>query len=188
MKLTVSHATRPKVGEKVNGDAVVFRHLASRGLLAVVDALGHGPTAAGVARRATEFLEAVPLETELRSILTGLHSALRGTRGAAAMVCVINGEAVEGCGVGNVEMRISAGNVPIVLSPGVLGGTVRNFRVFHGKLFQRSRLVLFSDGVSSRFQLDTLRELAPRELSEHLIAHHGRAYDDATALVVDYEG
>jgi hypothetical protein len=41
--------------------------------------------------------------------------------------------------------------------------------------------------VSSRFQLDSMRHLAPAELSERLVHQHGRAYDDATALVVDYE-
>src|SRR5262249_6070697 len=115
-------------------------------------------------------------------------TALRASRGAAAMVCSIVGDKVYGCGVGNVEMRITGGEVPVVLSPGVLGATVRSFRYFHGKLHGRSRLVLFSDGVSARFQLDSLRHLGPRELSERLVTDHGRTHDDATALVVDYEG
>jgi negative regulator of sigma-B (phosphoserine phosphatase) len=188
MKLTASHTSRPKIGESVNGDAVVFRISQSRGLLAVIDALGHGPTAAAVAHTATRYLESVPLEAEIRNVLTGLHGALRASRGAAAMVCIIDGDRLDGCGVGNVEMRVAGSDVPVVLSPGVLGGTVRSFRCFHGKLHLRSRMVLFSDGVSSRFQLDSLRNLAPGELSERLVSHHGRTYDDATALVVDYEG
>jgi negative regulator of sigma-B (phosphoserine phosphatase) len=188
MKLTASHSTRPKVGESVNGDAVVFRHADARGLLAVIDALGHGPTAAEVAHKATRYLQSVAMEADVRRILTGLHGELRGGRGAAAMICAIHGDRLEGCGVGNVELRINGSDVPVVLSPGVLGGTVRNFRVFHGKLYLRSRIVLFSDGVSSRFQLDTMRDQSPGELCAHLVAHHGRSYDDATALVVDYEG
>lgn len=188
MRLTISHATRPKIGESMNGDAVVSRRADSRGLFAVVDALGHGPSAAAVARKATSYLEAVSLEADVRKILHGLHSELRGGRGAAAMVCAIHQDRLEGCGVGNVELRISSSNVPVVLSPGVLGGTVRTFRVFQGKLYLRSRIVLFSDGVSSRFQLESLRDLAPNQLSEHLVTQHGRSYDDATALVVDYEG
>jgi negative regulator of sigma-B (phosphoserine phosphatase) len=188
MKLTASHASRPKVGESVNGDAVVLRISESRGLLAVIDALGHGPTAAAVASTATRYLESVPLETDVHNILNGLHGALRSSRGAAAMVCRIDGDKLDGCGVGNVELRIAGSDVPVVLSPGILGGSVRSFRYFHGKLHLRSRMVLFSDGISSRFQLDTMRHLAPVELSERLVNHHGRSYDDATALVVDYEG
>lgn len=188
MKLLCAHATRPRVGESVNGDAVVQRISESGGLFAVVDALGHGPVAAAVAETATRYLQAVPLGTEMQKILVGLHAALRASRGAAAMVCTIDGDKVYGCGVGNVELRITGGEVPVVLSPGVLGGTVRSFRYFHGKLHSRSRLVLFSDGVSARFQLDSLRHLGPRELCERLVLDHGRSHDDATALAVDYEG
>jgi negative regulator of sigma-B (phosphoserine phosphatase) len=179
--------TRPKLGELVNGDAVVFRHEGARGLVAVIDALGHGPTAAEVAQAATNFLQNVSLETTVRDVLAGLHRALRSSRGAAAMVCCLHGERLEGCGVGNVELRISGGQVPVVLSPGILGGNVRVFRVFGGKLAHRSRLVLFSDGVSARFRLDTMSHMKPTELSQHLVAGHGRSYDDATALVVDFE-
>ncbi len=188
MKLVTGHTTRPRAGEAVNGDAVVMRTSESGGLFAVVDALGHGPIAAAVAETATRYLESVPFDTEMQRILTGLHAALRASRGAAAMVCSVVGNKIYGCGVGNVELRVTGGDVPVVLSPGVLGGTVRSFRHFHGKLHQRSRLVLFSDGVSARFQLDTLRHLGPRELSERLVTEHGRSHDDATALVVDYEG
>jgi len=188
MKLTASHATRAKVGESVNGDAVVSRNSDSRGLFAVVDALGHGPTAAEVAHRAKQYLLSVSLELEVHKILRGLHGELRASRGAAAMVCTVHGDELDGCGVGNVELRTSGSEVPVVLSPGILGGTVRNFRVFHGKLHQRSRIVLFSDGVSARFELDSMRHLGPGELSQRLVAQHGRDYDDATALVVDYEG
>lgn len=187
MKLTVSHASRPKIGESVNGDAVVVRVGDGRSLLAVVDALGHGAAAAEVARKATEHLESVPLEAEVRTILTSLHEALRGTRGAAAMVCSISKGRLDGCGVGNVELRVTGGQVPVVLSPGVLGGTVRQFRVFQGKLQQRSRMVLFSDGISARFTLESLRKLAPREACDALVTDHGRAHDDATAMIADYE-
>ncbi len=187
MKLTVSHATRPKIGESVNGDAVVIRTEETRGLFAVVDALGHGPTAAEVARRAHDYLAQVALDIGIDRIVTGLHGALRASRGAAAMVCVVEGGRLDGCGVGNVELRTSGSDVPVVLSPGILGSSVRSFRVFRGRLHQRSRIVVFSDGISARFELDSLRHLGADELSRRLVSDHGRAHDDATALVVDYE-
>lgn len=188
MRLTAGHATRAKVGESVNGDAIVFRDGDSRGMFAVVDALGHGPTAAEVAHRAQRYLLSVSMDADVHQILTGLHGELRASRGAAAMVCTLHGDRLTGCGVGNVELRVSGSGVPVVLSPGVLGGSVRSFRVFQGRLHARSRIVLFSDGVSARFELDRMRHLSPEELSRRLISHHGREYDDATALVVDYEG
>ena len=87
--------------------------------------------------------------------------------------------------MGNVELRTSSKGVPAVLSPGVLGAGVRQFRVFRGSLPHRSRLVLFSDGISSRFTLDDVRLLSPAEACGWLMANRARAHDDATALVAD---
>lgn len=187
MRLTTSHLCRPKLGEQRNGDAVVVRTTPTHTLLAVVDALGHGLHAADVANKAVDFLHSVAVELDVRRILTGLHHELRDTRGAAAMVCLIHGDRLEGCGVGNVELRIAGSNVPIVLSPGVLGTNVRQFRVFHGQLHPRSRMVLFSDGISARFSIDSLRNISPAEACNYLLSEHGREHDDATALVADID-
>jgi negative regulator of sigma-B (phosphoserine phosphatase) len=185
MKLTASYATRPKLGESMNGDAVVTRGSASRNLVAVVDALGHGPTAAEVARRACEHLEAVPLAADVRAIVEGLHRELRGTRGAAAMVCVVDEGWIEGCGVGNVDLRVQGARIPVMLSPGVLGGQVRSFRVFRGELHAGSRLALFSDGISSRFTLEHVRALAPADAVSRIVTQHAYTHDDATLLIAD---
>jgi len=190
MKLKASHATRPKVGESVNGDGVVVRQLGDRVLLAVVDALGHGPIAADVKHKACQHLEQVSLELDVRLIIEGLHKSLRGTRGAAAMICGLvigpNGQ-LEGCGVGNVDLRAQGANIPIVLSPGVLGAHVRTMRVFRGEVSTGSRLVLFSDGISSRAAFDGLRRLSPAIACEQVLANHSHAHDDATVLIADLE-
>jgi negative regulator of sigma-B (phosphoserine phosphatase) len=188
MKLSASHVTRPKPGEVVNGDAVVTRITSAHSLLAIVDALGHGAHAAEVAHKAVRYLESVALDLEVRALMTGLHAELRDTRGAAAMLCSIHGDRIAGCGVGNVELRIVGSTVPVVLSPGVLGGSVRQFRIFHGQLHPRSRLVLFSDGISARFSLETLRHVPAADACHQLLSQHGRAHDDATALVADFDG
>ncbi|WP_194858340.1 MULTISPECIES: hypothetical protein [unclassified Myxococcus] len=46
MRFAVAHRSRPKVGALENGDGVVVRQECARTLVAVVDALGHGPVAA----------------------------------------------------------------------------------------------------------------------------------------------
>jgi len=190
MKLKASHASRPKIGEQVNGDGVVIRLEGTRVLVAVVDALGHGPVAADVKHRAVEHLEKVSLELDVRQIIEGLHRSLRGTRGAAAMVCGLDlGGAgqLEGCGVGNVDLRVLGSHIPIVLSPGVLGAQVRNIRVFRGEVILGSRLVLFSDGISSRAAFDGLRRIPPASACEMVLANHSHAHDDATVLIADLE-
>jgi negative regulator of sigma-B (phosphoserine phosphatase) len=192
MKLSVSHASRAKAGEKVNGDAVIVRLTEVSGsLLAVVDALGHGPHAAEVAQKASAYLESVSMDLEMRQIVAGLHGELRHTRGAAAMVCTISNKhgilRLDGCGVGNVELRVTSSGVPVVLSPGILGGSVRQFRLFGGALQPGSRLVMFSDGISANFSFDLLRSLSPRDACQHLMSEHGRTHDDATVVIADCE-
>jgi negative regulator of sigma-B (phosphoserine phosphatase) len=191
MKLKVSEATRPKVGEQVSGDAVVVRAGEGEWLLAVIDALGHGPVAAASARAAVDYLQKVEIALDVRTLVTGLHAALRDMRGAAAMVCRLSSRPahleLEGCGVGNVELRTTASAVPVVLSPGILGGTVRQFRVFRGQLGPQNRLAIFSDGISGRFTLDSLRQLTPAQACARLMSENGRAHDDATVVVADCE-
>jgi phosphoserine phosphatase RsbX len=74
-----------------------------------------------------------------------------------------------------------------MLSPGVLGSSVRQFRVFAGELHVGSRLALFSDGISSRFSLDDVRKLPPAEACASIVHRHAHAHDDATILVADVE-
>ena len=56
--VSVAWLSRPREGESVNGDAVIVRRHGDAVLVAVVDALGHGPKAAEVAEASTEWLAA----------------------------------------------------------------------------------------------------------------------------------
>src|SRR5579864_7822141 len=98
MKLTWGYASEPRRGESANGDAIVARTDGDATLLAVIDALGHGAGAAEVADVARAWLEAASLGARVEAIVDGLHGALRGSRGAAAMVCVVAGDRLRGCG------------------------------------------------------------------------------------------
>ncbi len=183
--LTIAHRSRPKDGERANGDATVLRQEGSRALVAVIDGLGHGELAALAANRAVDYLQAVALTGELLTAMHGVHEALRGTRGAAASVCLIDGPALVCCGVGNVEIRCLGAKVPILPSPGVLGARVLQFRICRGELTPGSRLVLFSDGISQRSPLEALRRLDPEAMCDELMVNHRKPTDDATVVVCD---
>jgi negative regulator of sigma-B (phosphoserine phosphatase) len=187
VKIDFAQASRPRRGETANGDAVVVRIEPAAALLAVVDALGHGVEAAKVAQTACRSLEAASLGDGAGKLLQDVHGALKGSRGAAAMVCVVGNGRLQGCGVGNVEMRTMVSSLPIVLSQGVLGGKVRAFRVFDGPLAPRDRYVLFSDGISARFHVADLRGKAAAEAADWILREYGRDHDDSTVLVVDVE-
>src|SRR5262249_15429330 len=150
----------PKEGEQVSGDTVVTRETGEATLLAVLDALGHGPHAAVVAERGREVLLSVPLSLGARDLMEGLHHALRGSRGAAAMCCLVREDRIEGCGVGNVEMRSMVSRVPVVLTPGIVGVRHQTLRVFECRLVPGARILMFSDGVSPRMDVEPYQELS----------------------------
>ncbi|MFZ5892174.1 MAG: SpoIIE family protein phosphatase [Myxococcota bacterium] len=186
MNLDFAHLSFPKVGERANGDAVLVRtDPQGRAMLAVIDGLGHGPGAAEASTRAVQHLGACSLASSVLDLMTSMHQALRGTRGAVGTVCVINGDQMEACAVGNVQLMCVSCNLPLVLSPGILGQSVAKFRVASAQLKVGSRLALISDGLSTRFKLDELRELAAREACKAIVDRYRRYDDDATVLVAD---
>ncbi|MBI5495392.1 MAG: SpoIIE family protein phosphatase [Deltaproteobacteria bacterium] len=188
MKVVVEHRTRPCPGEQANGDAAFVRHDGGSVLLAVVDALGHGPNAAAVTASIVASLKEIPLNHGVESILAGLHNSLRGTRGAAALVCVLKNWRMEGAGVGNVELRCAGPSLPIRLSAGILGSRWPRLNVFDGEVMPGHRLVLFSDGISRRFTLDALAGRSAAEACALLLERHASPFDDATVMVADLGG
>jgi negative regulator of sigma-B (phosphoserine phosphatase) len=187
MKATVAHVAIPKVGEHVNGDAVLVRQSESNQLFAVIDGLGHGPLAAKASQLAVTWLQTTDLALPLATIMQGLHAALRDTRGAAGTLCVLRGDTLEGCAVGNVQFSCINGTVPMVLSSGVLGQRMPKLRVCEAKLRPGIRIAVFSDGISSKFRLDESRQLRPQQACEFAIERHRKKEDDATILIADLE-
>ena len=47
------------------------------------------------------------------------------------------------------------------------------------------RFVLFTDGISGRFDLKSLRSHSSAELATHIFASHRHSHDDASVVVVD---
>ncbi len=184
LTLVASALSRPKRGQLENGDTHVFRVDGDRYLLSVVDGLGHGPRARAVAEAAEEFLGRADLRQDALTLISSLHLALQGTRGAAAMLCVVDRGQLSGCGVGNVELRVVGTKIPVQLSPGILGTQVRKYRVFEGTLRAGDRLILFSDGISARLPSQELTKLDPASVCAHAFERYTHD-DDATILVAD---
>lgn len=187
MSVALAHLSLPKVGEDACGDAVVMRCEGDWSLFAVIDGLGHGPKAEVVAKMSVDFLSGLAPGESARTAMLGLHQALRGSRGAAATLMILSGQRFEGCGVGNVELRCLDARLPILLSPGVLGARVENFRFFQGELPPRARLVCFSDGISRRAPFEDMRGLAPDAFCKAVMDGYRLPVDDSTVLVCDLE-
>jgi serine/threonine protein phosphatase PrpC len=174
-------------GEVANGDRALARtEEGDCALLAIVDGLGHGRDASLAAQAAEDYLRSVSLQTPLIDVMQSVHDRLAGTRGAAATVCILQRKEIEVCAVGNVEIRSADVRLPLVYSAGILGSRVRKFHVCRATLGAKARLVLFSDGISSRTAVEDVRKLSPEAACDAIMKKYRRT-DDATVLVADTE-
>jgi serine/threonine protein phosphatase PrpC len=188
LSFKVAHLSIPKSGERENGDAVLVRHEEHRDLmLAVVDGLGHGASAARASQAAVRRLEALPWDMPMLDVMVAVHQELFGTIGASATVCKVRGRELEACAVGNVRLSALGSDVPLVPSAGVLGRRVATFRVCRCELRSRSWLALFSDGISKRLSLIEAQSLTPEAACKAFIARFRRREDDATVLIANIE-
>lgn len=187
MRLAVEHLVVAREGEAQSGDAVFVRLEEIGGVFAVIDGLGHGEHAAAASQAALDALRQAPPEERVAALIDRVHVALRGTRGAAGMICTVREGRLEGCGVGNVDLVSAGTRVPVLLSPGILGGSIAKCRIFEARLAPKDRLVLFSDGISPRFDLSRLRGIGAAEACRTLMRKNRRPHDDATVLVADIE-
>lgn len=186
-KMKVSVFSIPFPGQNVSGDAYFIRHTPEGVLLIVIDALGHGPEAHEAALLALEVIENNWAEPLLDLIMC-CHQRLRYSRGAAIAFSKIDfGQRVlQHISVGNVETRIYGSSVlvrPFCFN-GTLGASMLNVRVTEYPCRPGSTIVMFSDGISSRFDLKSeMLGQSIQETASYILDNYKKATDDATVLV-----
>lgn len=185
MSLEIGAVQRPIRNEKVCGDAfVVLRN--HEITIALADGLGHGPKAAEAAIAFCEYVEA-HASRSLEEILIGATADLSDTRGAAAALVRIGSQHRElsFAGIGNIELQ-AVSKIPIrpACTPGIVGRPLRKVLKFDYELSPGDLLAIYSDGISSRFRLDSYRHLDAQGTAEAILADHGKQHDDATCVVV----
>ena len=169
------------------GDGWFVRQDDGRTELLVVDALGHGPAAALVVDRCRETLtETAPSGPE--AVLRGLHAALPGTRCTVAMAVQITDGTLWSSGVGNISGRLFSDGAPhrLLSHPGILGQGIPNIRLTSTPFPPGSLLVLHSDGLSQKWQMDDypgLEHCHPAVIAGVLFRDHVNRQDDCTVLV-----
>lgn len=186
MRFELAHRSRPCSGETLNGDAVWVGEWIHRPVFAVFDASGHGPDAHEAACLACEALDRWDGTLNMPALAARLHTELKGSRGSAALVAVLDEQVLRGFGVGNVELRALNRTISALLTPGVLGVRLRRrVHVFEIPLRVGDRLMTCSDGVRGRIDREYHEGLSPADLCDSLLRDHSRPHDDATVLVAD---
>jgi anti-sigma regulatory factor (Ser/Thr protein kinase) len=182
--------TRTFEGEVECGDAYAFRPTEDGWLLLSVDGLGHGPLAARAADAATRCFRDSG-STSPRTVMSELHRATAGTRGAAAAVghLDLGRGRLTYAGVGNITGRIvGAGRTRgLVSHPGIVGHRARPPTETAYDLPPGAWVVLHSDGLTEKWDVDAYPGIlhhSPLVLAATLIRDAGVRRDDASVLAV----
>jgi hypothetical protein len=177
-------------GEHVCGDGWAFALDGDRGAMMVADGLGHGPDAAQASAAALRTFVANPMAGP-RDMLDATHRALRGTRGAAVMSLQADAAAsmIRSAGAGNVMARLVSGvsDRTILCQHGTAGVAVRSVEETQTPWPEHALLVVFSDGIESRWQPELLAPVLGRDpalAAALLVRDHCRGRDDASVAVL----
>jgi anti-sigma regulatory factor (Ser/Thr protein kinase) len=188
-RLQVGAISIPVRGEAVCGDGWAIKKSANWVLLMLVDGLGHGVHAAEAAREAEHVLAEAQSESPA-SILLDSHDALKKTRGAALAIAAVDcdGEKLSFAGLGNISAVItepqSSRGMPS--HNGTAGHQMRKIQEFSFPWHRNSLLIMHSDGIMGRWNLQNYPGLQNRDASiiaAVIYRDFVRERDDATVLV-----
>lgn len=187
--ISIGAASRPKPGEKMNGDGFIIRHLScTKTLVTVVDGLGHGKYAYEASQLALKNIKA-RANLPLPELIKLVHKTLLGTRGVTLGAALIDTEIqkVSFIGAGNIEARIVTPHKKhaLISLGGIVGLKIRTPQVYEYKYRPDNFLVLYSDGINSRWQHDYDDwDRHPQSIAEDILKNFAKNHDDATILIV----
>jgi anti-sigma regulatory factor (Ser/Thr protein kinase) len=180
----------PLPSEEVCGDAWAVSTSPTIATLLVADGLGHGPDAAAASESAAEVIAQHP-DLSPTTALQQAHGLLRATRGAAVAIArldSISGE-MHFVGVGNIAACVFDGDDrrQMVSHNGIVGSNMRKVQEFVVPWMAASMIILHSDGLATRWDLEQYPGLAirhPSLIAAVLYRDFARKRDDITVLVV----
>jgi anti-sigma regulatory factor (Ser/Thr protein kinase) len=173
-------------GETACGDDWSWTGPADGWSVMVADGLGHGPDAAVASAEAVRIFRQQAGRPGAE-ILAAANAALRHTRGAALAVAELRGSELRFTGIGNIGGVILSADGPrsLVSHAGIVGHECRKIQTFSHAWSKGSLLVLFSDGLQTRWTLDrypALRLRDPALLATVLYRDFARGRDDVTVV------
>lgn len=180
----------PAAGEAMCGDAWTVEAKGRHAQVLLADGLGHGPLAADAAHAAVRVMRE-NRGLALAALLEAMHAALRSTRGAALALAQVDPDHEILCyaGIGNVAGVVlhDGKSRSLVSHNGIVGHEARKRQEFTCPFPRGAVLVLHSDGLSTRWNLEAYPGLLHRDPSliagvVYRDAQRGR--DDATVLVL----
>ncbi|MBD9442814.1 ATP-binding protein [Pseudomonas sp. PDM04] len=157
----------------------------------VIDGLGHGIEAERAARAGETTFAQSPFASPLL-LLDDIHVAMTGTRGGALAIAQFDGEGLRFVGIGNIGACLIAPDTSRGLAshPGIVGGQYRKAQPFDYAHVNGHLLIMYSDGLQSRWNLQDYPGLVhrhPAVIAAVLHRDFCRGRDDVTVLVIALE-
>jgi len=184
---TSAALSRAMAGEEVCGDGYAVRVSDGRTQVLVCDGLGHGPLAAAATTSAVQAFLTAPAAPPA-AVVEHLHRTISHTRGAALAVAQLDDDQIRYAGLGNIAGYVvdDTSRRGLVCMPGIAGHQRRSVREFTYPAPPGALLVMHSDGVVDRWNVDDypgLRERSPQVVAATLLRDAGVRRDDACVLV-----
>lgn len=159
----------------------------------VIDGLGHGEEAERAARAGEKAFAQSPFSSPVL-LLEDVHQAMIGTRGGALAIAQFDyaGDALKFVGIGNIGAFLIGPDKARGLAshPGIVGGQYRKAQPFDYAQVNGQLLVMYSDGLQSRWNLQDYPGLVhhhPAVIAAVLHRDFCRGRDDVTVLVIALE-
>jgi negative regulator of sigma-B (phosphoserine phosphatase) len=191
MTLEWGVASLPLPGENESGDRCVVEAFEAGALVAVIDALGHGPDAAHAAAVAAKVLEGHEREKP-GMLLKRCHEQMHDTRGAAISAASFDWRrrVITWLGIGNVmgvlvraDPEVNPRVKLMVVHGGVVGYQLPNVHPLMVQVAPGDILILATDGVRSDFTEILPAAINPQLLADRILREYATRSDDALVLV-----
>jgi len=159
----------------------------------VIDGLGHGEDAEAAAMAGADAFHRQPFAAP-GWLLEDMHHQMRGSRGGAVAVSQFEGDsqALKFIGIGNIGATLISAEKTrgLVSHPGIVGLQFRKHQAFDYPQCTGQLLIMYSDGLQSRWNLRDYPGLMfrhPAIIAAVLHRDFCRATDDVTVLVIALE-
>jgi anti-sigma regulatory factor (Ser/Thr protein kinase) len=159
----------------------------------VIDGIGHGEDAERAALAGTDAFAQAPFADPTASMLE-MHQAMTGTRGGAAAIALYDAREgnVRFAGIGNIGACLLSAEKSrgMASHPGIVGSQYRKAVAFDYPADAQQLLIMYSDGLQSRWNLRDypgLMHRHPAIISALLHRDFCRGRDDVTVMVIALE-
>lgn len=180
----------PYKDEPVCGDG--WTHVEENGVVKILvsDGLGHGIFANEASRQAADTFHLSSHSSPLDDI-NRLHNAMRSTRGAAVAIAYVDfkNQKIDYAGLGNISSTIFSEKSAkrLISYNGIVGIQMRKVQPMTYPMDSRSVFILFSDGLSSHWNLNDYPGLQFKPaylIAGFIYRDFGRTTDDVTVVVM----